>query len=78
MDPINAYLLGQIRQQEILESCQRNRWGYAETGLIASLRQRLSSAMSARYERLRAPRSPSGSLRGTARKPRPQPLKPSR
>ena len=58
MDPINAYLLGRIRQQEILESCQRNQQSYVEHPLADGLRQRvgtLVSAMQARAERPRAP-----------------------
>ena len=58
MDPINAYLLGQIRQQEILESCQRNQQAYVEHPIADGLREcvrMLISLVNARTERPRVP-----------------------
>jgi hypothetical protein len=47
MDPITQYRLGQIRQQEILESCQRDQQGIAVKGHAVSLLERVIVLMSA-------------------------------
>jgi hypothetical protein len=47
MDPITLYRLGQIRQQEILESCQRDQQGVEVKGRAVSLLERVIVLMSA-------------------------------
>ena len=47
MDPITLYRLEKIRQQEILESCQRDQQGVEVRGRAVSLLERVIVLMSA-------------------------------
>ena len=57
MDPITVYRLGQIRQQELLESFQRDQEGYEVEGAIASPWQRLRIFVSDTISRSERPQA---------------------